>query len=547
MSIRYRCFNLLALVCAALGLAFGSAEEAGAASAEYASQPKFYVAGCEITLDLSRTHDCLERAVDRERREAERHGKALIQKQVDSIQSQLDGAQRQLADANKELERAQKNLEREVAKAVARERLALAKAAKAGENLLMTDWGKEISRTVATHAPLFACLEKEPGFDFVAMSNAFAADPGAFAESQIRTSIAGVRRQWATVMKAEMAQIASGRIPPTPTAAFAASADKLARLAEPVPGARCVFTHVTPMVQPHIAQVVRDAAPVIEKELRAILNEQILPEVQKGVTAQLREIFRQVTVPKPPSGVESQLPFLKGLVLTDEEFRGIVRDVLLDRRFAQLKQLLPAVEAVNKVAVSARSTDAMLLEARKRVLAVLEPTPDWDRLYLQIGVEALRKVGHKYLDSEEPGHGGYLLNNGISLLQFGEGTYEKIVEAICGLIPEVGGAICAVIEEGINFAWNQGAVPGIEAVASSLLHNAWNQAMDRVRKQVDSGRPIAEIAGKTGLVHVDALIGTVPHETVLEAWATGAASSDRDRLDAVFNAVGTLATAATTR
>ena len=537
---------------AALVLTLASAPAALADATERPPQPKLVVAGCEITLNLEATHNCLEKALDRARRDAERHGKELIEKQVKAVQAELDKAEQQLAAAKKELESTQKSIEKEVARAVAKERLNFEKAKRTADNFLATNWGTEISETLATHAPLFACLQKEPGFDFVAMSNAFAKDPGAFVETQVRHAIAGVRTQWATVMKTELAQIASGRVPPKPAAAFASSADKLARLAQPVPGARCIFTHVTPLVQAHIDQALRDIVPVLEKEMRTILNEQILPEVQKGIAAQLREIFKVVTVPRPPAGpgapsLESQLPFVKGLVPTEEEMRGIIRKVLLDRRFKQLERLLPAVDQLRMVAVDTRSTNAILLQAQRAVLTAIEPTPDWDRFYLQIGVEVVRKIGHKYLDSDETGHGGYLLNNAVSLLNVGEGTIELITEALCGLIPEVGAAACALFEEAINVSWNQGAIPQIEAAASAVIHGVWNDAMNRVRKQVDDGRPIAQLMGKSGLTQIDALIGSLPHEAMLKKWATDESFADEKKLHDLFTAIGTLATAATTR
>lgn len=115
-----------------------------------------------------------------------------------------------------------------------------------------------------------------------------------------------------------------------------------------------------------------------------------------------------------------------------------------------------------------------------------EKTEDYlENLQRPYKINLFRAMGHKYVDSAEHKHGGYFINQTVSVLQLSEGTVEKIAEAVCGLVPEAGAAICAVVEEVINASWNFGVVPGIESWVKTEIHDYINISMDNLQNESD--------------------------------------------------------------
>ena len=464
--------------------------------------------GCEITIDLNATYQCLTNAVNREVKKAETNARAQFE--------QLP-------------------------------------------NVARLDWEREVLRQLRVQSAVFNCLEQAPAFDFVATVQRAAANPSAFAQAQLRTSMAQVRTQWSVLIKPELDAIAAGRVPSiSPGAAFATGHARVTQVTRAIPGARCLFPSLPPAAQAQAAAIVADVASALEQEMRSILMTHVMPSVQAGLAAQLRSGFQQLGQPSSgpgrpsrasgigaPAGLstapvstrlEERIPFLKGLTLSDEEIKAIARGVLLERKFEAVFR--SGSDALTKLVASAKdasSPTAAFDSAKQLALTALTPTDDWERLYVAIGIEMLRAVGHKYIDSDQPAHGGALLNHAVSLVDFAEGTVHKIVSAICGLIPEVGAAGCAVIQEGVDVVWNGALMPGLEGVAARLVHAAWDGAINRVRNELRTTPSFDDV--KTRLDNVDAFISSLPHEAALAAWAGDAVKKDKETIDNHLKAV----------
>jgi len=96
----------------------------------------------------------------------------------------------------------------------------------------------------------------------------------------------------------------------------------------------------------------------------------------------------------------------------------------------------------------------------------------------EYAVAIFRAMGHRYIDSNYHEHGGYFINQTVSVLQLSEGSMEKVSSAICGLVPEVGAAICSVLEVAIDATWNFGIIPGIESGIKEQFHKYIDVSMD---------------------------------------------------------------------
>lgn len=247
------------------------------------------------------------------------------------------------------------------------------------------------------------------------------------------------------------------------------------RVAEQLPGGRCLLQTIPPQLRAQIEATMGGTLSEAERQARTMMNERILPAVRAGLATQLRGGFESVVkvVPSPiptvNQEIEKRVPFLQGLTLTEREMRAVARGVLLERQFeVAFRSGSEAIEALAK-AVVAGSTAAALDQARQRAEAALKATIDYDQLYAAIGVELLRAIGHKYNDSERLGHGGFLLNQGFSLLQLSGGTTQNVTGALCGLIPEVGGVICAYVLQIVVTVWNGALVPQLQREVSDLI------------------------------------------------------------------------------
>jgi hypothetical protein len=243
--------------------------------------------------------------------------------------------------------------------------------------------------------------------------------------------------------------------------------------------------------------------------------------------------------------IEKRVPFLQGLTLTEREMRAVARGVLLERQFdAAFRGGSEALEGLAK-AVSTGSTGAALDQARQRAESALKGTIDYDQLYAALGVELLRAIGHKYIDSERLGHGGFLLNQGFSLLQLSGGTTQNVTEALCGLIPEVGGIMCAYVLQIVVSVWNGAIVPQLQREVSELIHVAMDTSMDRVRNELARGLKLADVRSRLG--PADAVIAAIPSETLVAAWANGFIDQDIKALDRFTGSVLALTSAAAPR
>jgi hypothetical protein len=515
--------------------------EQGAPALRLAQAPPRII-GCDITVDIPKTVDCLRDAVERQVRKAERDVRRAAESQIGKLESQLENAQKELAKAEREA-----RLEIHKAEAAARSQIRAAEGQLAAAQrqvaelqqqmannafVAQLEWQRALLAELKKQEALFKCLADSGTVDIGKLLQEFSANPGNFAQARAQEVMRTATSTVPNAIRTELDNLSKGLAASTTDRAILIrrGTDMMIRVADPLPGARCLLQTIPPQMRAQIEAAIGTTLNEAERQARTLMNDRILPVVRAGIATQLRGGFDSVVraVPSPipvaTQEIEKRVPFLQGLTLTEREMRAVARGVLLERQYAAVRSGSEALEALARAVAGADSTAAGLAQARQRVEAALRSTVDYDQLYAAIGVELLRAIGHKYVDSERLGHGGFLLNQGFSLLQLSGGTTQNITAALCGLIPEVGGVICAYVMQIVISVWNGAVVPQLQREVADLVHLALDTSMDQVRGELARGLKLANIRSRLG--PADGVIAAIPSEALVAAWANGFIDND---------------------
>jgi len=515
------------------------------------------ILGCDITIDIGRTVDCLRGAVDREVKRAERDVRRAADQQIGNLQTQLDSAQKAAATVER-----QARLEVAKAEAQARSQLAVTQAQLAtaqreaqqlqqqlANNAFMAqlEWQRLLLTELKKQQQLFDCLAKSGNVDIGQMLQQFSTNPAAFAQGQVNEVMRTVSTAIPAAISAELASLGRGVASTDRTVLIRRGMDSLQRVGQQVPGVGCLLQTVPPQLRAQMESAIGSTLNEAERQARALIEGQILPAVRQGIASQLRGGFDQVikAIPSPVATVNQELhrrvPFLEGLTLTEREMRAVARGVLLERQAFQIQSGSEALQAFTTTLASNGAPQAVA-DARARVETALRGTNDYDQLYAALGVELLRSIGHKYIDSPRPGHGGFLVNQGFSLLQLSGDTTQHLVVGLCGLIPEAGGIICGVVMQIVMSVWNGAVVPQLEREVSNVIHAALDGSMDKVRTELGRNLKLSDIKSRLG--PADALIAAIPSEQLIYAWSNGFIERDIQAFDRFSGGVLSLTTAA---
>lgn len=536
------------------------------------SQAPPRILGCDITIDIPKTVDCLRSAVDREVRRAEREVRRVADQQIGNLQTQLEGAQRAAAaaerqvkievakaeaQANAQVRAAQQQLTAAQSQLAAAQQQAARLQQELANNAFMAqlEWQRALLTEIKKQQALFDCLARAGGnVDIGRTIQEFSTNPGNFAQARVNEVMRTVSTTLPAALNRELASLANGAMASSVdrTILIRRATDTMIRVADQLPGARCLLQQIPPQLRTQIEQAIGSTLTEAERQARTFVERSLLPAVQSGIAVPLRGGFEAVVraIPSPVENVNSRLettvPFLRGLTLSEREMRAVARGLLLERQYEAV--IGSGTEAVNELArllANANTPREAIEAARVKAESALRGTPDYDQLYAALGVELLRAVGHKYVDSPNIGHGGFLLNQGFSMLQLSSGTSQNVVAALCGLIPEVGGAICAYVMQIVVTVWNFAIVPTLRMEASNLIHRAMDTSMDRVREELKRGLKLADIKSRIG--PADALVSAIPSEGLINAWANGFIDRDIKALNGFGRSIASLATAAAAR
>lgn len=377
--------------------------------------------------------------------------------------------------------------------------------------------------------PLLQCLDAardQRKANLLGYVDQFQSDPGGFGQWLINDQMDQLRTNFSHVMGPNLQMLQNGMDqPPQAGLIIDMAFDSWVRLASTHPGARCL----TPLInkpRPALKKAADQLQKNLQTQMKSLFDTHIAPALHEAIGKGLTRILTNQN---------------SGVLLSEEELKAVANGVYAKYLILQLQKGTTAIQSFTKALGNpgAQST------AVTNVQQALHPQAQWPELFrLELGAEIVRAMGHKYIDSDRPGHGGFLVNEAVGLIQLSEGTIEKVSSALCGLVPEVGAAICAVVEEAMDAVWNQGLVPLIRWGATTGLHAGYNQAMDQGKLALAQGKLPRDV--RTQTPHLQGILNILSKDLLLHL-ADANLKDTRDALNLFNGSVTQLAVAVTTR
>jgi hypothetical protein len=374
--------------------------------------------------------------------------------------------------------------------------------------------------------PLAKCLAspKGQGFDLVATTQRFAADPARLPTALFDEVFGQVERDFANLMQEELAMLrAPGSAPKTAAQLYELSVAKFERLLSQQPGGACVVEVMGPQLRQASAQAAALQAES-DRRVKALVEQHVLPVVQQGIAAAMSPIFTSLMQPRVASRAAMEPE--DGIFLFDlidpREIERIAVAVFMERFRAQMDKGTAAVDAL----ACSLDQQASYDDLREDVHTALHPdTFSGDDLYVEIGMEIARSVGHNYIDSRKLGGGAMLIDQGVQVVDMGKSTVWNVVEVVCGFVFEVGGAVCGTVKQGFDLVWTQLVIPGTRIGITAATHLAHDLAIDVVKAEMLKAVPPGQPPGP-----FSQLVETFPGREVVIAFA----SSTLAKVDASF-------------
>ncbi len=272
---------------------------------------------------------------------------------------------------------------------------------------------------------------------------------------------------------------------PTPTSAqiITQGIESWKRLAETHPGARCLVPLLV-KYKPALQAAALELEATLKQKSEQIFKHHIAPPLHAAIGKGLGKMI---------TGKNSSF------LLTEDELKDVANGVYSKFLIQQLKQSATTLERFTSNLGNAQIQGVAL----NHLQTALNPQAQWPELLrLELGTEIVRAIGHKYLNSNKPGHGGFLVNQAVGLLHWSEGTVEKVASGVCGLIPEVGAAICAIVETAIDGVWNHVLVPGVRWGAKKSLHAGIDLSMNEAKKAIQHHKLLTEFRQSSGPLNI---------------------------------------------
>ncbi len=346
--------------------------------------------------------------------------------------------------------------------------------------------------------PLIQCLDAardQRRANLLGYVDQFQSDPGGFSQWLIKDQMDQMRANFSQTMGPSLQMLRNGmNQPPQAGLLIDMAFDSWERLAATHPGAKCLIPFVTKH-RPPLKNAANQLQNNLQTQMKSIFDTHIAPALHEAVGKGLTRILTSQN---------------SGVLLSEEELKAVANGVYAKYLIKQLQKGATAIQSFTKALGNPGAQSA----AATHIQQVLHPQAQWPELFrLELGAEIVRAMGHKYLDSDRPGHGGFLVNEAVGLIQLSEGTVEKVASALCGLVPEVGAAVCAVVEEAMDAVWNQGLVPVIRWSAMTALHASYNHAMDQGKFALQQGKLPRDIRAQTP--HLQGILNVLSKDLLL--------------------------------
>ena len=364
--------------------------------------------------------------------------------------------------------------------------------------------------------PLIRCLDAardQSRANLLGYVEKFQKDPGGLGQWLIKDQMDQMQANFSHTMGPALQMLRNGmNQPPQAGLVIDMAFDSWERLAATHQGARCLIPLVTKH-RPALKNAAHQLQGSLQSQMQSLFDTHIAPALHEAIGKGLTRILTSQN---------------SGALLSEEELKAVANGVYAKYLIRQLQNSSTAIQAFTK----ALGNPAAQSSALTQVQHALNPQAQWPKLFrLELGAEIIRAMGHKYLDSDRPGHGGFLVNEAVGLIQLSEGTVEKVSSALCGVVPEVGAAVCAVVEEALDAVWNQGLVPLIRWGAMTGLHVGFNQAMDQGKLALQQGKLPRDVRAKTP--HLQGILNVLSKDLLLHVADTNLTDT-REALN-IFN------------
>ena len=411
-------------------------------------------------------------------------------------------------------------------------RVAALKAKQAAEQVteaLSTTLLTATNKLRADLIPLIQCLDAakdQSRANLLGYVDQFQSDPGGFSQWMIKHQMGQMQANFSHTMGPALQMLRNGmNQPPQAGLIIDMAFDSWERLAATHPGAKCLMPLVAKN-RPTLKNAANQLQGNLQTQMKSIFETHIAPALHEAIGKGLTKILTSQN---------------SGALLSEEELKAVANGVYAKYLIRQLQKGSAAIQSFTKALGNPGAQSA----ASTQIQQALHPQAQWPELFrLELGAEIVRAMGHKYLDSDRPGHGGFLVNQAVGLLQLSEGTVEKVASALCGLVPEVGAAVCAVVEEAMDAVWNHGLVPLIRWGATTGLHAGYNQAMDQGKLALQQGKLPRDVRAQTP--HLQGILNILSKDLLLHVAGTNLKET-RDALNTFNGSVTQLAVAVNSR
>lgn len=448
------------------------------------------IMGCRITPNVQQTADCVADKVERQVDFKIKLAEARLNAQLKVLESQKDAVERQLADLQKNTPlgpiagKFQKHLQ--------------ALAAMGQMNL------------DALNTCLVAASSAQ--FDMVQLSQRFAANPAGLPPYVTTEIWRQMETNFDLIMQEELAGLresaATGR-PPQIDQVLDRSVRALKRIAERDQAAKCLYTAMEPYI-PAMKQAARVVQQQVGNKAMQLLETKVLPAILDPIGQQLGQVFGQIMQSDMAGG--SLAPFLPNQKELDRIIRGVAAEQLI--RPNHIRAVAQKVQALSKTLGTPQAQSS--LHALQQALDKQEIWPE--EVAIQVAMEILRFSGHKWIDSDMPGAGAFTANLAVATMETAKDTAGNAAEAVCGLIPEFGGVVCAIFQEMLVIAYDYVSPPAMKIVISNTMHGALDHVMTEATKAYVQKYDPKQVRQQMG--PFASIVNAFPAREVVVAFAT---------------------------
>ena len=448
------------------------------------------IMGCRITPNVQQTVDCVADKVDRQVDLKVKLAEARLTAQLKSLESQKEAIERQLADLQKN------NPMGPLAGRLQKELQALQALAPLNPDSI--------------NACMAAAAVAQR--DMVQLTQRFASNPPGFPPYLIIDIWRQMETHFDVVMQEELSGLrdsaANGRLPQVDLV-LDRSIRALKKLADRDPSAKCVYAAMEPHI-PTMKQLAREAQRQIADRAMNLLQTKVLPAILDPVAQHMGQIFAQLMQSDMAGG--SLAPLLPNQKELDRIIRGVAAEQLI--RPNHVRAAAQKVHALSKTLGTPQAQAALL--ALQQALDIQEIWPE--EVAIQVAMEILRFSGHKWIDSDMPGAGAFTANLAVATMETAKDTVGNVAEAVCGVVPEFGGVVCAIFQEMLVIAYDYVSPPAMKIVIANTMHGALDHVINEATKAYVQKYDPKQIRQQMG--PFASIVNAFPTREVVIAFAT---------------------------